>query len=264
MAVSFSAAVPDVCVPWRWRCPGSARARSRRRCRPTRCPCAGPSTPGAAGGRGRPRGGSRCCRPAAGGRRPAVIGFRPPGRIEQRRSVSESGLREDVRPAAHVLFRCQCGGRVTSLSPGCRAVVLDLRVRVLARCVCGDPCRCVGCRHVGPGERRQVLGVVGQSLLAPGRPLHERPLADHLAVVVHGPVPDPAELRAADCEGPVLVGLGVGDVVHPGVGVDLHPQLVRPEAVDHVQGGHVEVDLGVVGKYEGVRLHAAEARDTGR
>ena len=44
---------------------------------------------------------------------------------------------------------------------------------------------------------------------------------------------------------------GVGDVVVVGVGVRLHPQLVGPETVDHVQRRHVEGD-GRVGRYHQV------------
>ncbi len=78
--------------------------------------------------------------------------------------------------------------------------------------------------------------------------------------VVHGAVPDAAQLGAADDEGAELLGGGVGHVVVVGVGVGLHAQLVGPEAVDHVERGDVELDRRVVGDDELVGLEPAEGR----
>ena len=52
----------------------------------------------------------------------------------------------------------------------------------------------------------------------------------------------------------------VGDVVDSGVGVGLHPELARPERVDDVERGDMELHVLVDGQLQARRLHAAEGR----
>ena len=59
---------------------------------------------------------------------------------------------------------------------------------------------------------------------------------------------------------PSCCGRRVGHVVVVRVGVGLDPELVGPEAVDHVERGHVELDGRVVGNDQLVGLEPAEGR----
>ncbi len=101
-------------------------------------------------------------------------------------------------------------------------------------------------------RRGRVLEALSRD---PGR---ERRARHDLPAVVHVPVPDPAELGAADLERQRPPGRDVGDVVDARVGVGLDPELIRPEGVDHVERGDVELDQRVGRKLDFARLDAAE------
>src|SRR5579875_3049301 len=76
---------------------------------------------------------------------------------------------------------CRCRRRLHELPRRCRAVVLLLAERRL--CACVGPCHAcggVGCGRVRPGERWQVLGVVGLLALRGERPLLEGGLGHDL------------------------------------------------------------------------------------
>src|SRR6202050_483903 len=113
---------------------------------------------------------------------------------------------------------------------------------------------------VGQGVGRERLGQRGQlclGLLGPGLELRYR---DDLARVEHGAMPQAAQLIAAHREAAGLLGSGVGDVVHTGVGVGLYAELVGPEAVDDVEGGDVELHGLPHGELKLRGLEAAELR----
>ena len=58
-------------------------------------------------------------------------------------------------------------------------------------------------------------------------------------------VPQPTELGAAHLEAAGLLRSDMEDVVDARVGVGLHAKLVRPEGVDDVERGHVQLDRTV-------------------
>src|SRR5207237_5032313 len=75
--------------------------------------------------------------------------------------------------------------------------------------------------------------------------------------VGHVPVPDPAELRAADLKTPQLVGRHVEDVVDARVGVRLDTKLVGPEGMDDVKRSNVQLNWSVEREIEMGSLHPA-------
>src|SRR5450759_4574828 len=105
--------------------------------------------------------------------------------------------------------------------------------------------------HVRGAVRRQVLHDRGVQHLLLGDPGIEVAGADHLhAVVVHGAVPQTAQLTTHRAVRPELLRGGEEDVVVQGHGVGLHAERDQPEGVGHVERGDVELDVGVVREHE--------------
>ncbi len=107
---------------------------------------------------------------------------------------------------------------------------------------------------------RELLGHRREEAPLFGDPPFESRAADDVTVVEHAAVPDAAELGAVDFEGLDLRRLDEGDVVDVGVRVGLHPELVGPEGVDHVERGDVQFDHRVHRQLEVGRLDPAVGR----
>src|SRR5665213_1280359 len=113
--------------------------------------------------------------------------------------------------------------------------------------------------HVGGAVRRQVLHDRGVQRLLLGDPGREVAGADHLhAVVVHGAVPQAAQLTTHRAVRAELLRGGEEDDVVQRHRVGLHPERDQPEGVHHVEGGDMELDVRVVREHQVGALEAAE------